>query len=324
MFVKLAFLSFFLFLSIVAANAQRTINGIRVGIVNGRATYLPKPDYPPEAKDFCADGKVEVLISISENGDVTEAKAISGDELLRAASVEAVKKAKFAPVMDFPVKTQGIIVYNFDSFAKCINAGIVNKKALKIPKPNVNPSPPKKESLIVIQIIIDTNGKVIKSKAFAGHPLLRAVCEKAARQAEFSPLALNITPINIKALLAYKFKPDGTIETDIEKDDKTVIGTPINLVEPPPPFCNCRFGGKISSVMVEAKTDEQGNVTGAKAWFGHPILKKICEKTALDSKFLPTNTKAKITIIYHFEATDKIASDVRLKIIEIKEVMIEK
>jgi TonB family protein len=117
--------------------AGQEVKTPKLGIINGRATYLPKPEYPPEAKEFCAGGKVEIEVLVNEKGDVIEAKAISGDELLREASVEAVKKAKFTTYNDVgPVKTRGIIVYNFDSLApKCLDVGTVNNKAIKIPKP---------------------------------------------------------------------------------------------------------------------------------------------------------------------------------------------
>jgi hypothetical protein len=57
-------------------------NLIKRPIVNGKATKLPKPDYPQEAKASCANGKVEVEVLIGEDGNVIEAKAISGDRLL--------------------------------------------------------------------------------------------------------------------------------------------------------------------------------------------------------------------------------------------------
>lgn len=294
----------------------------KLGIVNGRATYLPKLDYPQEAKDLCVGGKVEVEVLIDEKGNVAEAKAISGDDLLREVSVEAAKKAKFVQA---PVKIRGIIVYNFDAFAKCLNVGIVNKKAINLPKPKAaNINHPKhlritEEQIVAVQIAINIEGKVTAARAISGHPLLRPFCENSARQSKFSYIN-DVGNIIVRALLVYKFKPDGTIETDIERDDKSVIGTPTNLVKPPEPFCNCRFGGQNPSVLVEAKTDEQGNVAEAKAISGHPILKKLSEKAALQSKFLPTHIKAKILIQYDFEATDESARDVRIKNIEIKEV----
>jgi TonB family protein len=323
--IKNSFSLILLIILSVAANAQRTIDGIRVGIINGAATYLPLPKYPQEAEDLCVGGKVEIEVLISEKGNVIEAKAISGDELLRDVAVKAVRKAKFKWMTDGkPVKRRGIVVYNFDSLAKCLTVGIVNKRAVILPKPKViNLSQPRLlqnigDQIVGVQVIIDMNGKVISARAISGHPLLRSFCVYAATQAKFSPTLIDGgQPIKIKALLAYKFKPDGTIDTDIERDDKTVIGTPINLVEPPPPFCNCRgLGG---SVLVQAKIDEQGNVIEAKAFSGHPVLRIPSEKAALESKFLPTNTKAKIVISYNFDSNDG-GRTAKLKNIEIKEV----
>lgn len=295
----------------------------KLGIINGRATYLPKPEYPSEAKEFCAGGKVEIEVLVSERGEVIEAKAISGDELLRDVSVEAAKKGKFVPTgHPVPVKLRGIIVYNFDSLAKCLNVGVVNKRALKIPKPSLNLSPPKTEAIIAVQIVIDMNGKVTAARTVSGHPLVRSVFEKAARQAEFSPTFINGPPVKVKALLVYKFKPDGSIETDIERDDRDAIKTPVVLVEPPALFCNCRGLGGV--VLVQVKIDERGNVAQANALSGHPFLKNLSEKAALGSKFLPTNTKAKILISYNFEALDKEGRNAKFKDFEIKSVEIEK
>jgi len=219
-FILLVALTFAVFGN-VDGQAKKIARG---GIVNSRATYLPKPYYPQEAKDFCAIGKVEVEILISENGSVIEAKAISGDELLRESAVEAVKKAKFRQVADGkPVKTKGIVVYNFVSENKCIVVGVVNNKARFVPKPQVaNLNHPKhfqikEEQIVTVQIIIDESGKVVRARAISGHPLLRAACENSARQAKFAPSYINSLPVKVKALLVYKFKPDGTIDTASEK-----------------------------------------------------------------------------------------------------------
>ena len=169
MVVKFIFSLIFLSVLIVAVNAQKTVTRI----VNGAATYLPKPDYPQEAKDFCASGKVEIEVLIGENGNVIKAKAISGDELLRDVSVKAVKKAKFRFGYDGPlVKVEGIIVYNFPPEKKCIDAGIVNKNATFIPKPEF-PKSCRCAGNVVVQIIYDQNGKVTKARAVSGNPRLR-------------------------------------------------------------------------------------------------------------------------------------------------------
>ena len=324
--ISIIFTAFLAFFIIQTVSAQKTVDKKRtipLGIVNGKAKYLPTPDYPQEAKDFCADGKVEVKVLIGENGNVISAKAISGDDLLRDSAVEAAKKAVFGQTPDLPpTKIKGIVVYNFDPLARCINVGIVNKKALSIPKPQIaNLNQPKHlqikedQSVVVVEIVIDENGKVTNAKAISGHPLLRGACEISARQAKFLP---NSPPVKIKALLIYKFKLDGTIDTDIEKNDKEVIGTPVNLVKPSSVSCNCGFGEN-PHVLVEAEIDKIGNVISAKAISGHPILKSISEKAALYSKFIPTNNKAKITIKYNFESTGKwYAKFINIEIVQVE------
>lgn len=198
---------------------SQNIKQTKFPIVNGRATYLPKPDLSQEARDFCASGKVEVEVLISENGSVIKAEAISGDDLLLDSAVEAVKKAKFSPTAEIRVETRGIVVYNFLAEKKCIVLNrFVNKRALNIPKPevtNLNRQRHlqiKEDQTVTIQIVVDESGKVIYAKAISGNPLLRGACENSARQAKFAPTFIDPGPIKVKALLTYKFKPDGTIE----------------------------------------------------------------------------------------------------------------
>jgi len=47
------------------------------GVLNGKATYLPKPAYPPIAKAAHASGTVNVQVIIDENGNVTDVKIVS-------------------------------------------------------------------------------------------------------------------------------------------------------------------------------------------------------------------------------------------------------
>jgi protein TonB len=85
------------------------------GVVNGQASYLPKPAYPPTAIAVRAEGKVDVQVLIDENGHVVSAKAISGNPLLRGAAENAARGARFTPTLlsKVPVKVTGVIVYNF-------------------------------------------------------------------------------------------------------------------------------------------------------------------------------------------------------------------
>jgi protein TonB len=86
-----------------------------LGVVNGRATYLPKPAYSPIAKQARAAGMVTVQILIDESGKVISARATSGNPLLFSAAVQAAYQARFTPteLSNVPVKVSGIINYNF-------------------------------------------------------------------------------------------------------------------------------------------------------------------------------------------------------------------
>jgi protein TonB len=84
-------------------------------VLNGKATSLPKPAYPPAARAVRASGAVSVQVLIDENGNVVSASAVSGHALLKAAAVQAARGAKFSPtkLSGQPVKVSGIITYNF-------------------------------------------------------------------------------------------------------------------------------------------------------------------------------------------------------------------
>jgi TonB family protein len=82
----------------------------------GSALTKVAPAYPPEAKEAGVSGKVQVQVTISEEGRVIEAMAISGPELLREAAVQAAKQWVFKPTRldGAPVKVQGILTFNFE------------------------------------------------------------------------------------------------------------------------------------------------------------------------------------------------------------------
>jgi protein TonB len=90
----------------------KTVSG---GVLNGKATSLPKPGYPPAARAVRAGGSVSVQVLISESGGVISASAVSGHPLLRAAAESAARGARFSPTLlsGQPVKVSGVITYNF-------------------------------------------------------------------------------------------------------------------------------------------------------------------------------------------------------------------
>ncbi|MCA1625799.1 MAG: energy transducer TonB [Acidobacteria bacterium] len=96
----------------VTGSVSKQISG---GVLNGKASKLVLPDYPPAARAVKASGAVNVQVTIDEQGNVVSASAVSGHPLLRAAAVEAARNSIFAPTMlqGVPVRVTGVIVYNF-------------------------------------------------------------------------------------------------------------------------------------------------------------------------------------------------------------------
>lgn len=85
------------------------------GVLNGKALTLLVPDYPAEAKATGVEGVVVVQVLVDEQGNVTEARAISGPKLLHEPSVNAARQTKFTPTLlsGEPVKVTGVLVFNF-------------------------------------------------------------------------------------------------------------------------------------------------------------------------------------------------------------------
>lgn len=86
------------------------------GVINGKATALPKPVYTAAALALKLTGVVNVQVMIDENGRVISARAVSGPTLLRQSAEQAARQAKFSPtkLSDQAVKVSGVISYNFN------------------------------------------------------------------------------------------------------------------------------------------------------------------------------------------------------------------
>jgi len=90
---------------------QQKRGPIAGGMLNSKAIYLPTPEVPPGE----ASGVVLVAIVIDEQGNVVEARAVSGPQHLQAAAVNAARLARFSPtmLMGEPVRVTGTLSYSF-------------------------------------------------------------------------------------------------------------------------------------------------------------------------------------------------------------------
>jgi protein TonB len=84
-------------------------------VLNSQAISLPKPIYPPIAKQTRTQGTVTVRVLIDETGKVISAKAEAGHPFLIPEAQRAAMQARFSPTIvgEQAVKVSGIITYNF-------------------------------------------------------------------------------------------------------------------------------------------------------------------------------------------------------------------
>jgi TonB family protein len=144
------------------ATAQDQSPIIKGGIVNGKATELPIPDYPEELRIAGIGGRVTIQILIDEEGNVasaehyidpdpTKTKVEPPHPLLVAAAREAALEAKFSPTVigGKPARISGFLVYNFsknfpvkglddakqDPIESMGKSGVLNGRAISLPAP---------------------------------------------------------------------------------------------------------------------------------------------------------------------------------------------
>lgn len=88
---------------------------VSTGVLTSKLLSLPKPNYPPLAKQLRLQGSISVQVLIDEHGKVVSAKALSGHQVLVNAAETAAMQARFSPTLlsGQPVKVSGVITYNF-------------------------------------------------------------------------------------------------------------------------------------------------------------------------------------------------------------------
>jgi TonB family protein len=88
---------------------------IEGGVLNAKATSLPKPVYSEEAKRVRAKGRVTVRVVVDESGKVISAQATDGPLPLREAAEAAARQALFEPTTKdgITVKVAGTLTYDF-------------------------------------------------------------------------------------------------------------------------------------------------------------------------------------------------------------------
>ena len=200
------------------------------GVLQGFAVKRVNPwPYPPAAKAAKVAGIVQVQVTISEEGKVIDATALTGHPLLRDAAVEAARQWEFKPTeaSGTPVKAQSTLTFNFTLQGEENNAnnsnpaqapkkinvsgGVLQGSAIKRASPTYPPiaKAAKAAGAVQVQVTISEEGKVIDATALTGHPLLRDAAVEAARQWEFKPTELSGQPVRVQGILTFNFTLEG-------------------------------------------------------------------------------------------------------------------
>ena len=88
---------------------------ISQGVAQGLLIKKVQPVYPAQAASMHIQGAVELLATISKDGNVTNLKQLSGDAMLGRAAMDAVKQWKYRPYLlnGQPLEVQTQITVNF-------------------------------------------------------------------------------------------------------------------------------------------------------------------------------------------------------------------
>jgi TonB family protein len=210
---------------------------------------------------------------------------------------------------------------------KIINGGVLNGKAIKLPKP-VYPEEARAAKLqgtVSIQVVIDEEGNVTEATpasskllidksvddgsgaAEAPDSVLIEAARAAALEAQFSPTKLSGVPVKVIGVITYNFSLTET------KDLKSISGGVLNgkaVSLPAPEYPAAAKAVKASgTVSVQVLIDEEGNVIAATAVSGHPLLRASAVDAARAAKFAPTRlsgeaVKVSGVITYNFVLPD--------------------
>ena len=88
-----------------------------------------------------------------------------------------------------------------------IQGEVLNGSAVALPKPVYSPlaRAAHASGTVVVQVLIDEEGKVVSAHPVSGHPLLQPAAVAAARKAQFSPTLLEGEPVRVTGVIHYNF-----------------------------------------------------------------------------------------------------------------------
>ena len=96
-----------------------------------------------------------------------------------------------------------------DFKGKTISGGVLNGKAVSLPKPRYPAAARavRASGAVQVQVLIDEDGNVFLAQAAGGHPLLQGASVVAACNSKFTPTLLVGEPVKVSGIITYNFVP---------------------------------------------------------------------------------------------------------------------
>lgn len=205
--------------------------------------------------------------------------------------------------------TVSILSISAQTDPKQINGGVLNGKAVSLPKPEYPESAKAAglEGTVHVRVLIDETGNVVSAEAssepekqlkpcsedFEYLPVpdaaLRESAERAALAAKFSPTLLSGEPVKVSGVITYRFVAGDRLQTASPRPIKGGVMNGKAEYLPAPKYpAAARAVNAQGAVAVQVVIDEAGSITSASAVSGHPLLRAAAVCAATQARFAPT------------------------------------
>jgi TonB family protein len=188
-----------------------------------RAKNTFDPPYSKEAREKHLEGSVELKVVIGADGNVKDLSATSGDPVLAAAAVDAVRQWTFEPkrVDGHAVEAEVTVCVAFHSLTSgrtgsnemgCRSTEGVTSASVISQVPPIYPAKARKkhiEGQVLLQARIGVDGVVQDLNVISGNPELTQAAIDAVRQWRYRPTLKDGTPVEVTTKITVTFTMSG-------------------------------------------------------------------------------------------------------------------
>jgi TonB family protein len=268
------------------------------------------PVYPEEARKKGVQGVVILEAKIDESGRVMDAMILRSVPELDQAAIDAIRQWVYEPMLinGNPVKALFTVTVRFQlgekDIEKFAEGAVKVKDQISPPKlvKIVEPVYPeiahqaKVEGVVIVQARTDTRGRVKDAMILRSVPLLDQAALDAVRQWVYEPLLIDGQAREAVFTVTVRFALDKDKKKDrAEREEATgeaLVPTLIKKVDPVYPEA-ARKAGIQGIVLLEATTDEQGNVVKVRVQKSIPELDQAAIDALKQWKYEPLIVEGK-------------------------------